>query len=192
MTSGLLTPRSVPASGAAIPARRRHPRRNRRGLIGVLLAVVVTVIIIIGIFAVYNNVNTSVQSAQTATFVRQLVPQATRFYRGDFTGFDATRAIRSGWVPEDWQSSDTAIEDPRGNDVAIASANSNRSFTMTFDDGVTTETCESVLSALKSEPRFEKVTIDGTGKDEDAVDTPAEIATACADAEDNDFVLQFK
>ena len=51
-------------------------------------------------------------ATQTAVFVRQLAPQITQRYRGDYTGISAESVIGSGFVPANWTEGDDKIEDP--------------------------------------------------------------------------------
>ena len=171
--------------------RRRMPRRGRRGLIGILLSIVVVVVIIIGVFSVYNQVSATATATQTAVFVRQLAPQITQRYRGDYKGITAKSVIGSGFVPNNWTEGDDKIEDPEGRDVTIAATNADASFTITFVGGVAEETCKAVLGALKSDRTFEKANYNADQEAAD-IDTTAQINTECEKALVGNFVLQFR
>ena len=184
-----------PRDGAHAPGTRRArhtrmPRRNRRGLIGMLLSIVVAVVIVIAIFAIYNQLTASASAAQTAVFVRQVAPQITNQYRGNYTGLNNAAAVSSGFIPDNWRNG-ANIEDPDGTTVTIASANSNANFTITFVGGVPVQTCKAVLGALKTDRTFDRVTVGSNNRNRDAVDTPAEINTQCTGS-GGGFVLQFK
>ena len=172
--------------------RGRHPRRHRRGLIGVLLSIIVLVLFIIGIFAVYNQITASATAANTAIFIRQLAPQVTQFYRGNYSGINARAVIGAGFVPANWQRDGSNIEDPEGRNVLIAAASGNARFTITFASGVAEETCKAVLGALKTDRTFVSVRINALLRNRGAVDTPQEIQTACQAADPTTFVLTFR
>ena len=180
--------RSAPSTGSAL--RTRMPRRHKRGLIGMLLSIVVAVVIVIAIFAVYNQLTASASAAQTALFVRQLAPQITNQYRGNYTGLDNAAAVSSGSVPDNWRNGNT-IKDPDGTTVTIAATTSGGSYTITFAGGVPVQTCKAVLGALKSDRTFAAVQFGSAGTPRRNVDTPAEINTQCARSAGGNFVLRF-
>ena len=192
-------PRSASGAGSTRSARSTRgarsiglPRRGRCGLIGMLLSIVVAVVIIVAIFAVYNQVTAAANAAQTAVFVRQLAPQITSQYRGDYTGLDNAAAISSGFVPENWRSG-TNIVSPSGAQVTIevTSGKSGR-FIVTFDGGIPVVTCKAVLGALKSDPAFFNATIGGGNHLRSAIATPAAIASACENSASGDFRVRFQ
>ncbi|WP_419738605.1 type 4 pilus major pilin [Ruegeria sp.] len=159
------------------------------------MSFVVVVVIIIGIFALYAQLQGTSNATQTALFTRQLAPQAAQFYRGDYTGFDAQKAISLGFVPTNWQKSNAKIEDPSGNTVEIAGTGD--AFTITFND-VTDDTCQAVLSTLRGDRLFrtarknrtERLTLGGNNPGKAYNANPAEIAEACAEDLDS-LVLTF-
>jgi len=166
------------------------PRRGRRGLIGMLLSIVVAVVIVIAIFAVYNQLTASASAAQTAVFVRQLAPQITNQYRGNYTGLNNAAAVSSGSVPDNWRNGNM-IMDPDGTTVTIAATTSGGSFTITFVGGVPVQTCKAVLGALKSDQIFAAVQFGSAGTPHRNVDTPAKINSECARSAGGNFVLRF-
>ena len=167
------------------------PRRNRRGLIGMLLSIVVAVVIVIAIFAVYNQLTASATAAQTAIFVRQLAPQITNQYRGNYTGLDNAAAISSGFIPDNWRNGNT-IKEPNGTTVTIASGGNIGRFKITFAGGVPVQTCKAVLGALKSDGRFHGVGFGSTNRRKNLVDTPAKINSECARSAGGDFIVRFR
>ncbi len=167
------------------------PRRNRRGLIGMLLSIVVAVVIVIAIFAVYNQLTASASAAQTAVFVRQLAPQISNQYRGNYTGLNNAAAVSSGFIPDNWRNGN-AIRSPSGARVTIGPLDSGRNFRITFHFGVPVQTCKAVLSALKSDQRFYTLRVGGTSTPRRDVDTPAKINTECAGFGRGDFEPRFR
>ena len=188
LNSGLL-PDGACRQADRRPARRR-PRRSRRGLIGILLSIIVVVAVIIAIFAIYNQVTASANAAQTALFVRQLAPQVTNQYRGDYTGLSEATAISSGFVPDNWRNGNT-ITDPDGATVTIRGGSRAGRFLITFKDGVPVQTCKAVLGAVKSDPTFINATVGGAAAARSNVDTAGGINTACAKSADGDFIVRF-
>ena len=179
--------RQTPGRGR-LPRHSRTPRRRRRGLIGMLLTIVVAVVIVIAIFAAYNQVTASSSAAQTAIFVRQLAPQITNEYRGNYAGLTNAAAISSGFVPDNWAVSSNAIDDPNGRDVTIAGTATN--FTITIAGGVPSQTCKAVLGALKSDPTFVGVKVGGGAGNAVRATTQAAINTECAKT--GNFVVTFR
>ena len=171
-----------------LPRRSRTPRRGRRGLIGMLLTIVVAVVIVIAIFAAYNQVTASSSAAQTAVFVRQLAPQITNEYRGNYTGLNNASAISSGFVPDNWVVAADKIDDPNGRDVEISGTATN--FSITIAGGVPSQTCKAVLGALKSDPTFVGVTVGGGQGAAVEARTQAAINTECAKT--GAFVVTFR
>ena len=170
---------------------RRMPRRSRRGLVGTLLSIVVGVAIIIGIFSVYNQVTATATAANTSIFIRQLTPQIMARYKGSYVGINAEKMIQAGFVPTTWQKAEDSIEDPRGNNVTIAPGTGNNSFVITFEGGVLEEACEAVLNATLDDTTLSAVQIRKATVAFAARDTVNDIATACNDADADDFVLEF-
>ena len=174
--------------GGQPPGRGRLPRRNRRGLIGMLLTIVVAVVIVIAIFAAYNQVTASSSAAQTAVFVRQLAPQITNQYRGNYAGLTNAAAISSGFVPDNWVVTPSKIDDPNGRDVEIAGTATN--FSITIAGGVPSQTCKAVLGALKSDPTFVGVKVGGGSGNAVRAITQAAINTECAKT--GNFAVTFR
>ena len=167
------------------------PRRSRRGLIGMLLSIVVAVVIVIAVFAVYNQVTAAANAAQTAVFVRQLAPQISSQYRGDYTGLDNAAAISSGFVPENWRNG-THIVNPDGARVTIRAGGSTvERFVVIFVGGIPVGSCKAVLGALKSDPTFFSVTIGDRNHVRSTIDTAATITAACASSASGDFRVRF-
>ena len=156
-----------------------------------LLSIVVAVVIVIAIFGVYNQLTAAANAAQTAVFVRQLVPQITSQYRGDYTGVDAAAAIRSGFVPDNWQSSESTIKDPNGAAVTIGRGGGGR-LVITFVGGVPIQTCKAVLGALKSDRSFFGLRSGNNNIRRRGIETQDGINTACATATGGDFKLRFE
>ena len=166
------------------------PRRSRRGLIGMLLTIVVAVVIVVAIFAAYNQVTASSTAAQTAVFVRQLAPQITNQYRGNYAGLTNAAAISSGFVPDNWVVTPSKIDDPNGRDVEIAAIENGAKFTITIADGVPSQTCKAVLGALKSDPTFVSAKVGGGSGAAVKATTQAAINTECAKT--GNFVVTFR
>ena len=180
-----------PRRDVKVARRSRTPRRGRRGLIGMLLSIVVAVVIVIAIFSVYNQLTAAANAAQTALFVRQLAPQITSQYRGDYTGLDNAAAISSGFVPDNWRNGDT-ITDPSGARVTIRAGGSTvERFVVIFVGGIPVGSCKAVLGALKSDPTFFSAMSSGGNHVRSTIDTPATITAACAGSASGDFRVRF-
>ena len=180
-----------PVPGGRVARRSRTPRRGRRGLIGMLLSIVVAVVIVIAIFAVYNQLTAAANAAQTALFVRQLAPQISSEYRGDYADLDNAAAISSGFVPDNWRNGN-AIRSPDGIAVTVRGSGADSGIhVITFVGGVATGTCKAILGALKSDHQFSAARIGGTLFEHGNLDTPAEINNHCAGSQRADLQLRF-
>lgn len=167
--------------------------RNARGRNGFsVVEVAMWSVFVVGAIALVFNYFQGAKDAREFARAQQnistIVENIQTLYKGqdDFSTVTTAIAVKAGAVPKEWVNASYTIKSPWGS-VSVDPGTGNNTFEILVNN-VPQEGCITIAQNMINAEQLNTVTIGTTVLDNAA--TPASIATACADEDDNDMTFK--